>query len=138
MRRVREHIWIVDGNNVFGSQPDGWWRDRAAAAERLTTRVAAWCEAHDQRAVLVFDGRPVARVERAAGSARAHLEVAFAGHDSRDAADHRIVALVEDRLPAEDLTVVSADRGLIDRLPPGVAVEGPSRFLDRLAVADPG
>jgi hypothetical protein len=21
--------WVVDGNNVMGSRPDGWWRDRA-------------------------------------------------------------------------------------------------------------
>ena len=26
---------IVDGNNVIGSRPDGWWRDRAGAARRL-------------------------------------------------------------------------------------------------------
>jgi 8-oxo-dGTP diphosphatase len=26
---------IVDGANVVGSRPDGWWRDRAAAAARL-------------------------------------------------------------------------------------------------------
>jgi len=22
--------WIVDGDNVMGARPDGWWRDRAA------------------------------------------------------------------------------------------------------------
>lgn len=26
---------IVDGANVVGSVPDGWWRDRRGAAERL-------------------------------------------------------------------------------------------------------
>jgi len=26
---------IVDANNVIGSTPDGWWRDRAGAAARL-------------------------------------------------------------------------------------------------------
>ena len=25
--------WVVDGNNVFGSRPDGWWNDRTAAFE---------------------------------------------------------------------------------------------------------
>jgi 8-oxo-dGTP diphosphatase len=37
---------IVDGANVVGSRPDGWWRDRAGAALRL----------RDQLAQLVTDG----------------------------------------------------------------------------------
>ena len=28
---------MVDVANVMGSRPDGWWRDRAAAANRLLT-----------------------------------------------------------------------------------------------------
>ncbi|NED34520.1 NTP pyrophosphohydrolase, partial [Streptomyces sp. SID8499] len=32
---------IVDGANTVGSVPDGWWRDRRAAAERLRDRLAA-------------------------------------------------------------------------------------------------
>ncbi|BBA95902.1 hypothetical protein RVR_955 [Actinacidiphila reveromycinica] len=28
-------LLVVDGANVVGSVPDGWWRDRYAAAERL-------------------------------------------------------------------------------------------------------
>ncbi|MET7479639.1 NTP pyrophosphohydrolase [Streptomyces sp. NPDC005648] len=32
---------IVDAANVVGSVPDGWWRDRRGAAERLRDRLAA-------------------------------------------------------------------------------------------------
>ncbi|NEY36686.1 NTP pyrophosphohydrolase, partial [Streptomyces sp. PRKS01-65] len=32
---------IVDAANVVGSVPDGWWRDRPAAARRLRDRLAA-------------------------------------------------------------------------------------------------
>jgi 8-oxo-dGTP diphosphatase len=39
---------IVDGANVMGSRPDGWWRDRAGAARRL----------RDQLAVLAARGLP--------------------------------------------------------------------------------
>jgi rRNA-processing protein FCF1 len=39
---------IVDGANVVGSRPDGWWRDRAGAAVRL----------HDNLAQLAERGRP--------------------------------------------------------------------------------
>jgi hypothetical protein len=31
---------IVDGANVVGSRPDGWWRDRAGAAVRLRDELA--------------------------------------------------------------------------------------------------
>lgn len=30
---------VVDGANVVGAVPDGWWRDRAGAAERLVERL---------------------------------------------------------------------------------------------------
>jgi hypothetical protein len=32
---------VVDVANVMGSRPDGWWRDRAAAAVRLYSELAA-------------------------------------------------------------------------------------------------
>ncbi|MGW5508905.1 hypothetical protein ACWEV9_14140, partial [Streptomyces albogriseolus] len=32
---------IVDAANVVGSVPDGWWRDRRGAAERLRDHLAA-------------------------------------------------------------------------------------------------
>lgn len=32
---------VVDSANVMGSRPDGWWRDRAAAATRLVQALAA-------------------------------------------------------------------------------------------------
>ncbi len=32
---------IVDGANVIGSRPDGWWRDRGGAAMRLRDQLAA-------------------------------------------------------------------------------------------------
>lgn len=34
-------LLIVDGANVVGSVPDGWWRDRRGAAERLRDRLVA-------------------------------------------------------------------------------------------------
>jgi hypothetical protein len=126
-------VWIVDANNVFGSRPDGWWRDRSAAAARLTREVAGWCRTHGDRVILVFDGPAVSEVLRAAAGDDDRLSVEFAGERARDAADDRIVALVEARGTAEHFIVVSADRGLIERLPRGMAVEGPARFLERLA-----
>ena len=31
---------VVDAANVMGSRPDGWWRDRAGAAQRLLAQIA--------------------------------------------------------------------------------------------------
>lgn len=38
---LRRLVLVVDGANVVGSRPDGWWRDRAGAARRLAGRLAA-------------------------------------------------------------------------------------------------
>ncbi|MDP9398615.1 MAG: NUDIX domain-containing protein, partial [Actinomycetota bacterium] len=32
---------VIDGANVVGSRPDGWWRDRAGAASRLRAALAS-------------------------------------------------------------------------------------------------
>ena len=39
---------IVDGANVVGSRPDGWWRDRAGAAVRLHDNLAKLAERGEQ------------------------------------------------------------------------------------------
>ena len=31
----KQALLVVDGANVVGSVPDGWWRDRPAAAAKL-------------------------------------------------------------------------------------------------------
>jgi len=33
---------VVDAANVVGSVPDGWWKDRVGAAERLRERLSTW------------------------------------------------------------------------------------------------
>ncbi|MFC8292113.1 NTP pyrophosphohydrolase [Streptomyces sp. NPDC057242] len=74
-------LLVVDGANVVGSVPDGWWRDRRGAAERLRDRLAATGGPADgphpgpYDVVLVVEGRargvasvPGVRVEEASGS----------------------------------------------------------------------
>ncbi len=38
-------LLIVDGANVVGSRPDGWWRDRPGAAARLRDALVPLAEA---------------------------------------------------------------------------------------------
>ncbi len=67
-----------------------------------------------------------------------NLPVDSARRAGRDAADDRIVETVEDAYGAEpDLTVVTSDRGLVGRLPPGVGVEGAGRFRTRVGLGRP-
>ena len=38
---MTDAVLLVDVANVMGSRPDGWWRDRRAAAARLLTALNA-------------------------------------------------------------------------------------------------
>ena len=62
--RPERHL-IVDGANVVGSRPDGWWRDRAGAATRLAERLIAALDAgtvDSDRVHLVLEGAAKAAV----------------------------------------------------------------------------
>jgi predicted RNA-binding protein with PIN domain len=133
--------WLVDGNNVVGAGADGWWHDPVAASARLVQAVAAWCreDADEEAVTIVFDGAPEAALSSLAGG---NLRVDFATRRGRDAADDRIVELVDDMvataLPAAAITVVTSDRGLAARLPEAVVVEGAGRFRARVGLARTG
>jgi predicted RNA-binding protein with PIN domain len=121
--------WIVDGNNVMGSRPDGWWRDRPKAARALASRVAAFATQTGDRVTLLFDGRP-RDLDLPAG---APLEVAFADRPGRDAADAVIAERVEADADPAGIRVVTSDRELADRVrAAGADVEGAGRFRARL------
>jgi YacP-like NYN domain len=128
--------WVVDGNNVMGAGADGWWNDPVAAAMRLAQTVAEWSTTHDDPVTLVFDGRPEPSVAERGGG---NLDVDFARRSGRDAADDRIVELIEAGFADRpELTVVTSDKGLVGRLPPGVGVEGAGSFRARLGLPGPG
>jgi hypothetical protein len=120
-------VLLVDIANVMGSRPDGWWRDREAAATRLLDELpplnGAEVTARDGlRSVRITEVRAV--VEGAAKRAEvpAAVSVLRAEWDG-DA------AIVEEasRLTASGKVplVVTADRGLRRRLPGGSLVVGP-------------
>ncbi|MEM7338155.1 MAG: DUF188 domain-containing protein [Actinomycetota bacterium] len=119
--------WIIDGNNVMGAVPDGWWKDRTGSLVRLAGRVADWSTEHDDDVVFVVDHRPEPAIA-AAGESSANVEVRFADRPGRDAADDVIAAMAR---PGD--RVVTADRGLRARLTNGVDVIGPRTFLDLLS-----
>ena len=121
-------VLIVDGNNVIGSRPDGWWRDRAAATRRLVERIGAWADAEDRDVLVVFDGRPPDGLP-----APARVEVRFAERGGRDAADDVIAALVARDPAPGGLEVVTSDAGLAARVRArGATVRGARGFRDAL------
>ena len=127
---------LVDGNNVIGSRPDGWWRDRPGAARRLIASLQALARQSGERIAVVLDGRPLPDLPEGVHDG---VLVAYATRRGRDAADDRIAEEVaEDRDPAS-LVVITSGRGLAERMRAhGARVEGAGSLLDRLReVAEP-
>jgi len=127
---MSERRLIVDGNNVIGSRPDGWWRDRPGAARRLVAALQRLAAATGDRVAVVLDGAPLPDIPE---GVHAGVLVAYATRAGRDAADDRIVAEVaRDHDPAS-LTVITSDRQLAERVRAhGARVEGSGSLLDRL------
>lgn len=123
-------VLVVDAANVVGSRPDGWWRDRAGATARLLGRLAAL-----PGVTLPAPGGPVtctgvvAVVEGRAREVTAPDGVRLVR--AAGSGDDALVTCVLDRA-GTPLLVVTADRGLRDRLPVGTAVAGPGWLLAQL------
>jgi len=121
---------VVDGMNVLGSRPDGWWRDRDGAVRRLVAQLRAHSRQTGEPLTVVLDGRPPSGVP--AGD-RDGVEVLYARRGGRDAADDRIVELVRGLADPGTVCVVTSDRALqarVERL--GASVRGARPFLDQL------
>jgi hypothetical protein len=120
---MSEPLLVVDAANVVGSVPDGWWKDRAGAAIRLRDRLARTTPAGladlpgPLEVVMVVEGKAKdipqtegVRVVRAPGSG-----------------DDAIVDLVAKEGTGRRVVVVTADRGLRDRVQSlGAEFRGPS------------
>ena len=117
--------YLVDGMNVIGSRPDGWWRDLDGAVLRLARCLAAWQAGEEVEATVVFDGGiPPGLEELDLG----RLAVAFAGMGR--AADDEIVRRVGIDPDPGSVKVVTSDRPLAERVRAAGAgaVVGAGRF----------
>ena len=123
-------LLVVDAANVIGSRPDGWWHDRAGAAQRL---VQTLVERHaddnddDPEIVVVLEGKARSGVPAGEGDP---VTVVHA-HGSGDDAIVSVVATAVGEDPERSVTVVTADRGLRGRVEDlGAQTQGP-RWLSR-------
>jgi hypothetical protein len=123
---------IVDAANTVGSVPDGWWRDRRGATERL----------RDVLAPLADLGLPAADVPEWAGRAPLDIVLVVEGAargtrsvpgvrtaDAARSGDDLITELAAEAArdtPDRPLLVITADRGLRERVRAhGASVAGP-------------
>lgn len=111
---------VVDAANVVGSIPNGWWRDRAGATERLRDAldpvaaagltgpgIPAWAGKPPLEVVLVVEGQ----ASRVRGTVSVRVIAA------RGEGDDAIVNLVGEEAPQErDCLVITADRELRNRI----------------------
>ena len=121
-------VLIVDGANVVGSRPDGWWRDRAGAAQRLHAQLSA-ADLPEDEIVLVLEGqaRRGPHADREARLRTVHAE--GSGDDAIVDEVRRQVAVGDGR----GVVVVTADRQLRDRVEEaGASGRSPTWLLDRL------
>ena len=126
--------WLVDGMNVIGSRPDGWWRDRPAAMRRLVEQLETYAEKTGEQVTVVFDplrGEPDFRDSACVG-------VVFARGAGPDAADREIARIAAADPEPSTLRVVTSDGALASQVRAlGAQVVGAKRFLTR-AEGEPG
>jgi predicted RNA-binding protein with PIN domain len=128
--------WLVDGMNVIGSRPDGWWRDRSGAARALAAALKDLAAVTGDEITVAFEGSAIPDLPPGPDG---QLQVLYARRKGRDAADDRIVEAVAADPDPGSLTVVTSDRELARRvIELGAAVVGSSVFRSRLTPGSAG
>lgn len=125
-RRRIDTVLVVDGANVVGARPDGWWKDRPGAARRLHEALLVADLPHDE-VVLVLEGQAKQGVK---AGRDAHVRCVHAPRDG----DATILQEARDAAEAgRRVTVVSADRALQARVAAtGALALGPHWLIDQL------
>jgi hypothetical protein len=126
-------LLLVDGANVVGSVPDGWWRDRRGAAERLRDALlplAAGGLPADSGAPGWSVGVPLEVVLVVEGAARAVASAPEVRVESAPGSGDDLIADLAARARTDDpdrpCLVVTADRELRRRVAAvGASYAGP-------------
>ncbi|MGW7686742.1 NYN domain-containing protein [Kribbella sp. NPDC054772] len=121
---------VVDAANVVGSRPDGWWRDRVGAARRLLGRLAVLQEQLvETDLIVVLEGAACRAVSGVDAPDTGRVRVVLAPGSG----DDTIVRVTAEVAQDSAVTVVTADRGLRQRIEAtGAVATGPRWLLDQL------
>jgi predicted RNA-binding protein with PIN domain len=107
-----KHRLIVDGMNVIGSRPDGWWNDPDQAVRRFIEELDRYGSRTSEDITVVFDRQPPDVSPGRHGT----IVVAFASRRGRNAADYEIVQMATNDPAPESLTVVTSDAALAEQV----------------------
>ncbi len=119
--------WFIDGMNVIGTRPDGWWKDRDRAMLGLVDLVERWAAAEGEDVTVVFERPPQPRISSTV------IEIAHAPKPRANAADDEIVRRVTAEANPAAVRVVTSDRWLADQVRiAGATVESASSFRARV------
>lgn len=119
--------WLVDGMNVIGTRPDGWWRDRDAAMLRLVDLLERWAASEGEDVVVVFERPPSPPIRSTV------VHVTHAPRPRANAADDEIIRLLKADRDAQAVRVITSDRALAERAyAAGATVEGAESFRLRI------
>jgi predicted RNA-binding protein with PIN domain len=108
--------WIVDGMNVIGSRPDGWWKNRNRAMVTLVDKLDRWASSSlaSGEAVgnvtVVFERPPSTAIRSSV------IEIAHAPRAAANSADDEIVRMVQADPRPDEIRVVTSDKDLTNRI----------------------
>jgi predicted RNA-binding protein with PIN domain len=118
--------WIVDGMNVIGCRPDGWWRNRSRAIAALVQSLEQWAVTEGADVTVVFE-RPLSPpIESSV------ITVAHAPKAAANSADDEIVRLIAADEHPEQIRVATSDRTLSARVQAAGASVYPAESLRNL------
>ena len=121
--------WLIDGMNVIGSRPDGWWRDRHAAMVRLVDLLERWAAANGEDVTVVFERPPSPPIRSTV------VEVASAPRPRPHSADDEIARRLAADPDPTGVRVVTSDRWLADHArAAGATVEPAKSFRAQIEV----
>jgi uncharacterized protein YaiI (UPF0178 family) len=111
--------------NVIGTRPDGWWKNRRGALVRLVDQLEGWASTED--CVTVVFEHPMTPPIRSSV-----IEIANAPKAGANSADDEIVRLVRADGRPDEITVVTSDSTLADRVRDAGAIAYPAASFRNL------
>jgi predicted RNA-binding protein with PIN domain len=119
--------WLIDGMNVIGTRPDGWWKDRDAAMLRLVDMLERWAAAGGEDVTVVFERPPSPPIRSTV------VDVRHAPKPKPGAGDDELIRLLRADPNPGAVRVVTSDRWLADRAwAAGASVESAASFRSRI------
>jgi len=113
--------------NVIGSRPDGWWKDRGRAMVALVENLDRWASGHEDHVTVVFEQPPANAITSSV------IEIAYAPRAAANSADDEIVRRVDADAHPHDISVVTSDKGLSERVVElGASVHPAASFRDAI------